>query len=190
MWSSKRLLGMPAGVLLMGLLTSGPAIAQGIGGTGTISGTVNDESGQVLPGATVTVTNEATHSARTATTTGTGTFRFPAMTPGVYTVRVELSGFSAFERRNTVLSPAGNVSLSDIQLKVGQMTETVTVEAKGAQVEVENSDHSGVLTANQLSHIQTKGRDVTSLLKLIPGVSWRSEPEALGESFGSSLPSI
>jgi hypothetical protein len=176
---------------LVAALLAGPAAyAQSIGSTGTISGTVVDEQGQVLPGATVTVTSESTQAARTTTTSESGTFRFPALQSGTYTVRVELSGFSALERRNTVLSPSGSVSLGNLALKVGQLTETVTVEAAGAKVEVENSDHSGILTANQLAHIQTKGRDVTALLKLIPGVSFREEPQALGDSFGSSMPSI
>jgi hypothetical protein len=175
-------------VMLLALVPA--AWAQGVGSTGTISGTVLDESGQTLPGANVTVTNEATHAARSVTTNDAGAFRFPALLPGNYTVRAELTGFTSFERKNTVLSPSGQVTLGDLRLKVGQMTETVTVEASGAKVEVENSDHSGVLTANQLAHIQTKGRDVTSLLKLIPGVSYRNEPQAMGDSFGSSMPVI
>jgi hypothetical protein len=164
--------------------------AQSIGSTGTVTGTVVDEQGQVLPGASVTVISEATRASRTTTTSDAGTFRFAAVLPGSYTVRVELSGFSAYERKNTIVNPAGLVSLGNVALKVGQMTETVTVEAAGAKVEVENSDHSGILTANQLAHMQTKGRDVTSLLKLIPGVAFREEPQALGDSFGSSMPSI
>src|SRR6266699_1060906 len=59
-----------------------------------------------------------------------------------------------------------------------------------AYVETKNSDYSGLLTANQIAQIQTKGRDVVNLLRLLPGVHYENDIEAMGDSFGSQLPNV
>src|SRR5688572_17738090 len=82
--------------LLVAFVGVGQAVAQDA--NATITGTVADEQGQVLPGATVTVINEATKLARTGVADASGNFRFPTLTPGSYTVKVELQGFKTFER--------------------------------------------------------------------------------------------
>ena len=75
-------------------------------------------------------------------------------------------------------------------MDVGALTEIVTVVSEGTVVETENSDYSGLLTSNQISQIQTKGRDVMSLLRLLPGVRYENDIEAMGDSFGSNVPNI
>ena len=106
--------------LLLGFLTAvlcaAPAAAQN---TGTISGTVIDNTAQVVPGATVTLTNEATRDARTAVTDDRGSFAFRALEPATYTVRVELTGFRTLERRNNVLNASGLLDLGTLKLDVG-----------------------------------------------------------------------
>src|SRR6266536_1993383 len=174
-------------VVLTVLATAGHAAAQD---TGTVSGTVVDPSEQVLPGATVSLVDEATLSVRTIVTNDRGEFAFRAVRPGAYTVVVELSGFRKHERRNIVLNASGEVALGAIRLELGTLTETVSVVAQGAAIETTNSDHSALLTATQIAQIQTKGRDVVSLLRLLPGVHYEDDIEAIGDSFGSSLPNI
>src|SRR5688572_22276619 len=84
--------------LLAGLLLVAFAIpARAQGGTGEIVGTVKDVQGGVLPGVTMTLRNQATGVARTTVTESDGTFRFPALNPGRYTVTAELSGFSTMD---------------------------------------------------------------------------------------------
>src|SRR5262245_38638125 len=86
---------------LAALLVAAPATAQD---TGVVSGIVVDSSGQVVPGATVTLTDEARGDLRTLTSNERGEFSFRAVTPGSYTVKVELTGFRTFERRNNVVN--------------------------------------------------------------------------------------
>jgi hypothetical protein len=186
-WPGRRgILGPAFGALL--LLGSAPAGAQDV--TGTVSGTVVDDTKQVLPGATVTLVNEQTRSSRTAPTDSRGEFRFVSVYPGHYTVRVELTGFGSVERRNNVLSASERLSLGDLTLRVGGISEAVTVEASGTQVNPEESQPTGLLTSTQIEQIQSKGRDVSNLLRLLPGVRYGDDVEALGESFGTELPNI
>src|SRR5262245_49187706 len=105
------------------LLALGAVPAQGQDVTGTVSGTVVDETDQVLPGATVTLRNEQTRSVRSVVTDEAGEFRFASVYPGSYTVRVELSGFSSVERRKNVVSASERLSLGRLHLKVGGVAE-------------------------------------------------------------------
>ncbi|HEY7055625.1 MAG TPA: carboxypeptidase regulatory-like domain-containing protein, partial [Vicinamibacterales bacterium] len=173
--------------LLPVLLCPRPAAAQN---TGTISGLIVDNTGQVVPGATVTLINEATTDTRTLTSSDTGAFVFRAVEPGSYTVKVELTGFRLLERRNNVLNASGQLDLGSLKLEVGALAESVTVAASGTQIETKNSDYSGLLTANQISQIQSRGRDVVNLLRLLPGVHYENDIEAMGDSFGSQIPNI
>src|SRR5881628_2772072 len=88
-------------VCLLGGSTA-PALAQGAGGQ--IEGTVRDEQGAVLPGATVTLRNEQTGVTRVAVTDGNGQYRFPALAPGTYGLRIELQGFAAAEAKDLTIT--------------------------------------------------------------------------------------
>lgn len=176
------------GVLFVLLgLSAPPAAAQA---TGTVSGTVVDTADRVVPGATITIRNEATATTRTLVTDERGEFTLRAVEPGSYTVRVELTGFRTFEKRSNVVNAAGQLALGTIKLDIGGVTEVISVVAAGTTVEITNSDYSGLLTSTQISQIQTKGRDVMSLLRLMPGVRYEDDIEAMGESFGSNVPNV
>ena len=97
----------------------------------------------------------------------------------------ELTGFRTLEKRENVLNANSQLSLGNLILAVGSLSEVVTVAASGTQVEVENSDHTALLTSKQIEQIQTKGRDVMGLMRLMPGVRYEDSSEALGEDFGS-----
>src|SRR5919206_1052002 len=170
------------------LLLCRAAAAQSV--TGNITGTVTDASGGVLVNATVTLVNEKTGEKRNVNTNEDGRFSFAAVQPGVYTVRIEMAGFQILERRNTVLSANESLALGELALTVGQVTEMVTTVASGATVETESSDLTARLTSDQIALISTKGRDITSLLRLIPGTSNNDDIEAVGEGFGTDLPNI
>src|SRR5215207_369931 len=182
-WPTLLLCGLFA-ALFLGL----PSRAQTV--TGNINGTVTDASGGVLVNATVTLVNEKTGDRRNVNTNEDGRFNFAAVQPGVYTLRVEQQGFQALERKNTVLSANESLALGELPLTVGQVTEMVTTVASGATVETESSDLTARLTSDQIKLISTKGRDITSLLRLIPGTSNENDIEALGEGFGTDLPVI
>src|SRR6266545_2712499 len=182
---SWRRTALAIGVIL-GFFTA-PAWAQD---TGTISGTVVDAQGAAIPGATLTLTDERTVTARTTVSDGRGEFAFRSVPPGTYSLKAELAGFRSFEKRNNVLNASSALDLGKITLPIGNLTEVITVESTGTHVETKNSDYTGLLTDKQISQIQTKGRDVMSLLRLLPGVRYEDDIEAMGESFGSQVPNV
>ena len=158
--------------------------------TGSISGTVADSSGGMIPGATVTLTSEKTGQARGSATDSEGRFSFAALQPGSYALRVERQGFQTLEQRAVILSANENLALGDLKLQPGQVSETVSVISEGAIVERESSELTARLTADQINLIATKGRDVTSLLRLLPGTSNNDDIEGAGDGFGTDLPNI
>jgi hypothetical protein len=174
--------------LCLALLLCRPAAAQSV--TGSITGAVTDASGGVLVGATVTLVNEKTGERRNVNTNEDGRFNFAAVQPGVYTVRVEQQGFQTLERKNTTLSANESLALGELALPVGQVTEVVTTVASGTTVETASSDLTARLTADQISLISTKGRDITSLLRLMPGTSNNDDIEGVGDGFGTDLPNV
>jgi len=194
--------GIPYLMVFLGLtLICGRAPAQII--TGEMSGTVTDASGAVVPGASVTVTNEGTGAARTGESGSNGEFVFTALRPGEYTVKVEKAGFQASERKSINLTANQRVALGNVQLTVGQVTQTVEVTAQGEVVNTESADSVGLLSNIQVDNLGVKGRDVMQLLRVLPGVAtvtmfpWggsvESDPagtEANGGQFGSFTPAV
>src|SRR5437870_2318789 len=170
------------------IMISSPAFAQSV--TGNISGSVTDPNGAVVAGASVTLVNDQTKDKRDQVTNDSGRFNFASVQPGVYALRIEHAGFETLLRTKVVLSANEGLALGDISLKTGQVTETVTVQSEGQIVEKESSDLTARLTSDQINLISTKGRDITSLLRLIPGTSNNDDIEAVGEGFGTDLPNF
>lgn len=176
-------------LMIVALLAFGTAAhAQTI--TGSISGAVMDSSGGMIPGASVTLISEKTGQSRGSTTNSEGRFNFAALQPGNYALKVERQGFQTLEQRGVILSANENLALGDLKLQPGQVSETVSVMSEGAIVERESSDLTARLTADQINLISTKGRDVTSLLRLLPGTSNNDDIEGAGDGFGTDLPNI
>src|SRR6478736_917578 len=175
-------------VIFAVLLFSAAASGQTI--TGSISGAVADATGGFIPGATVTIVSDKTGQVRTSPTSEEGRFTFAALQPGAYSLKVEKQGFQTLEQKGVILSANEKLALGDIKLQTGQVSETVSVTSEGQLVERETSDLSARLTADQLNLISTKGRDVTSLLRLIPGTSNIPDVEAVGNGFGTTLPNF
>ena len=150
------------------LLTSTHVWAQS-STTATVRGTVQDPSGGVLPGATVTMVNAGTKATQTAVADERGQFLFGALFPGTYDVRVELSGFKTYEQKGMSLSPSENRGL-DVRLDVGNQTETVTVTSQVEVIQTETGAREGVLTAKQIDNLSVIGRSALELLRILPGV--------------------
>src|SRR5207249_2653656 len=132
-----------AGFLLLALLAV-PIRASGQATTGTISGTVTDESKAVLPGATVIVKNTETGATRTLVTDERGGFRALNLTPGIYSVSAELQGFTSARRENLTLEIGRDVA-ADLSLKVGALSEQVTVQGATTNVELSSTVAGGVV---------------------------------------------
>src|ERR1039457_369662 len=155
--------------LIVAAALAGAAFAQS---NGAIAGTVRDTNGGVKAGATVTVANPSQGVAQTATTNAEGDFVFPLLPLGTYTVIAEMSGFKKSERSNVVVPVATKVSVGDIVLEIGSLTETVTVQAELGQLQIqtESGERSNVVTNRQLRGIALNGRNVVDLMRTIPGV--------------------
>ncbi|HZT68274.1 MAG TPA: carboxypeptidase-like regulatory domain-containing protein [Terriglobia bacterium] len=139
--------------------------------SGTVSGTVKDSSGAVIPGADVTLTEIATGTAKTTKTDSSGNFSFPNLAaPGDFNVQVEAKGFQRSVTRNVHLDPAGHVHLS-VTMQLGQVTQTVEVTASPIQVQTSTAHVSRIITSRQLEAIPVNGRNFTNMLALQPGVS-------------------
>lgn len=138
--------------------------------TAILSGTVEDERGAVIPGASVTLTNTATGLARQATTNGEGYFTFPPLPPSTYTVTVQREGFQAIRIPDVVLNVNDQRSLQ-IQLKVGQISRD-TVNVSGDPSLVDESPSVGTVVDRQfVENLPMNGRSFQSLFRLTPGVA-------------------
>jgi hypothetical protein len=135
--------------------------------TGAISGRVTDESGAALPGATVTLTSGQGASAHV--TDGGGRFIAPYLTPGTYTVRVELTGFGAVERDNVEVRLGQRVELA-FSLPVGTFAEVVDVKGASPVIDLSSASASTSLNGSFLSQVPV-GRALGDILYLAPGVS-------------------
>src|SRR6266540_2621894 len=151
--------------LLVLISVAAPAAAQI---TGAIYGTVSDESGAVLPGVAVTVTNPQTGESRTTTTNAAGGFNVSQLTVGTYTVRAELSGFKAITRQGIELSLNRNARV-DLTLTIGQVLEEVTVVADAPLVDSRSNEMGTSVGQRQVENLPTTDRNPLRLVALVPG---------------------
>ena len=152
-------------VLVVLLANAGVAIAQET--TGTIRGRLNDQQGLAVPGATVTVTGS--QGVKTSTSDADGRFNIPFLTPGVYSVRVELTGFKGTERRDVAVSLGQTVDLL-LRMEVGGLSETVLVTGLTPIIDTSTATIGAVLDTDALRNIPV-GRTFAQALYLTPGVS-------------------
>ncbi len=157
-----------AGVLCILALTSPPAAGQG-STTATLRGNVQDSTGGVLPGATVSLTNTGTKATQSTVSDDRGQYLFAGVFPAVYDLKVELSGFKTYERK-AVLLGASDTRGIDVRLEVGRQTETVTVTAQTEVIQTETGAREGVLSAKQIDNLSIIGRSSLELLRILPGV--------------------
>jgi hypothetical protein len=155
--------------------------------TGTIIGVVTDSSGLAVNGAVVTLVNTATGVQREIRTSISGDFSFNAVLPGAYTVSVVAPGFKKAERTSVNLTASETLSLGSITLEIGSVSESVTVVSQGAAVQTASTEHSGMLTSSQVEKLLIKGRNVSSLLQLLPGVVDTNVPDAPDRNFAIGL---
>lgn len=143
-------------------------------------GTAVDPSSLPVAGAIVTLVNNDT-GVRTTDQTGTnGTFIFTAVLPGRYSITVEMKGFKKAEKIGLNLTAAECLAAGDFTLHVGDVAESVTVDASGTPVQVSSSDRAGLLTRTQIDTLMARGRDFLSLLRVMPGVVPSNDSDAIG----------
>ncbi|MGC2154222.1 MAG: carboxypeptidase regulatory-like domain-containing protein [Terriglobales bacterium] len=153
-------------VALLITLFAAPALAQF---SASLQGTVEDKSGAVVSGATVTATENATATAHMTTTNSSGFYRISELPPGTYTVTVQASGFKKSENA-TVEIQAELLRGLDVVLEIGQNQETVNVTESSPALKTEDASIAGTLTSTEVENLPTINRDPYELLRLAPGV--------------------
>jgi hypothetical protein len=162
----RRLGRVAAWALLLLVASAATAFAQF--DRGTISGTVKDEQGGVIPGATVTVTSTTTQQARTTVTDGSGFYTFPNLTPGRYDISAELQGFKKANRTGVQLDASGALTL-EFALATGSLTEEVTVTAEASLLQTDVAVRKTV-EAKDIELLSFNGRNPIGVPALKAGV--------------------
>ncbi|MGE0105162.1 MAG: carboxypeptidase regulatory-like domain-containing protein [Blastocatellales bacterium] len=137
--------------------------------TGTITGTVLDASGAVVPKAAITIKNKATGAERKVESSSDGTFSAPALPAGDYEITTTVQGFRTSIREVTVAT--GSIITLEMRLEVGQTTEIVTVEGTSSQINYESHTVDGVITRQKIQELPLNGRSFLQLAFLEPGVT-------------------
>jgi Carboxypeptidase regulatory-like domain len=137
--------------------------------TGSISGTVKDPSGAVIPGATVTATDTATNVQSKTVADDKGYYAFPSLPVGRYSVKVEETDFGT-QSRNNLQVDANGALVVDLTMEMAEKVEEVTVLENVAQVETASSQMGQVVTGTEMTSVALNGRSFTDLLALQPGI--------------------
>jgi len=149
--------------------------------TGSITGTVKDSSGAAITGASVVVTSPERGITRQMATNSSGEYNESALPEGSYDVIVSAAGFKKFEVRRVKLDVAEKTRV-DVTLEVGAITTEVIVQGENvAQVETQSSELAGTVTGKEITQLELNGRNFTTLVSLVPGVSNQTgmdEPQA------------
>ncbi len=147
----------PSNLLLGMLACCSLSFAQNV--TGSITGTVADKSGSRIPGVSVKLTSETTAAAREAATDADGNFQFNAIQAGSYKISIAHPGFKGYEKKNIQLTPNESLSAGAIRLELGDVSESVTVRADGAAVQIASGERSGVIPADEVQNLTVMSRD-------------------------------
>jgi len=142
--------------------------------TAQLTGTVTDATGAVVPGAQVTLTDEATAVSRTIQSNGQGFYAFPALVPDSYTIKVTANNFQAKVIKGIVVHAGDEKSVPAISLEPGATNTTVTVEAVSEMIPTDNGARVSTLDSKQIDNLVLVGRDTTELLKVLPGATTMS----------------
>src|SRR5438067_5318785 len=138
---------------------------------GQITGEVKDPSGAIVPGASVTATNSATNALRSTVTNESGIYSFPALVPGIYSLKVELPGFQPVVRSNIELQVQQTARV-DFTLSVGQTAQTVEVSDFAQLLTTESATVGTVIPEKTIVDLPLNGRNFLQLVSLSPNVSY------------------
>jgi hypothetical protein len=163
-------------IALLALMVPSISAAQGALARGTLTGTVRDASGAVLPGVTVEAESPALiEKVRSALTDGAGVYRIVNLDPGIYSLTFTLEGFSQVKRQNIELSGSATLTVM-IEMKAGSIQETLTVSGESPVVDVQSSRRETVVNGDVINALPGT-RSTGSLLTMIPGL----------DTFGAAL---
>jgi hypothetical protein len=159
-------------LLLLGLASS-TAAAQTF--TGGVRGLVSDANG-VIPGVTVTLTNEATNVSRDTVTNDVGQYNFPAVAPGTYSIKTSLTGYKTFERTGLRVGTQQFITL-DVTLELGALQETVTVTGEAPLIDTSTASTGGTIDREALEVLPSPGRNAFLIGVTVPTVNPVGDPQ-------------
>src|SRR5262245_52691557 len=167
-------------LVLLGILgLAAPAAAQLT--TGTLTGTLKDAQGGVVPGATVTLTSEARGTQLPpAFTNSSGDFVFANVPPDTYTIQVAMEGFKTLKRSGIAVSAGDRVGIGSLTIELGGLTETVTVQSEAPLVQTQSGERSFAVTTKQVENLPIANRSFVQLAALAPGVTG-TNPTRIGD---------
>jgi Carboxypeptidase regulatory-like domain len=137
-------------------------------GTGSIQGAVTDATGAVIPGANVTATNVATQVKHSTVTVSNGSYSFPNLDIGTYTVGITAPGFEHYDQTNIVLEVGSSIAIN-VSMTVGATDQKVEVQASGLALQTEDSSFKQTIDQKTITELPLNGRQVTSLITLSGG---------------------
>jgi len=160
------------GLALLIAAVAVPAAAQEF--RGAINGRVGDSSGAVLPGVTVTATNTATNQATTSVTNADGLYNLPFLTPGVYHVVAELTGFKRLDRQNIEVRVGDRLTL-DMRLELGGIEETISVTSAAPLLDLSSASVGQVIDERRIALLPLSDGNPFVLSRLVPGVAFTGD---------------
>lgn len=173
-------------LLLTFALSKAPVHAQTVGG-GQIQGTVTDQSGNAVSGATVEAAQTESGLKRTATSGGDGGYLFPDLPVGPYELTVSAPGFSTYHQSGIVIQVGNNLRI-DIKLQIGAVSQTVQVTSDASMVQTEDQSISQVIDRQRTVDLPLNGRQATQLILLTPGASVAPAGDLVGsKNYPSSV---
>jgi hypothetical protein len=156
-----------------------PAFAQVT--TATVTGSVRDATGAVLPGATVVLTSDTRGTKlENVVTNSTGDFVFPNITADTYTVEVTVQGFKASKRSGIAVSPGDRVVIPVLTLELGSLAETVVVAGEAPVLQLASGERSFTAATDAVQNLPISNRSFVQLAQLAPGVGTGTNPARLG----------
>lgn len=147
-----------------------PGMLSGQSTSGSIAGVVQDTQGGVIPGAKVTALLANRGNTVSTITDAQGRFVFTTLEPGTYNITAEKKGFKKFERDRVVLNANDRLSSGVFKMQIGNISQTVEVEATGQMLKTESGERSDVIEGKQLQNTLVNGRSYLALTALTPGV--------------------
>ncbi len=136
----------------------------------SLIGTVVDPADAAVANAPVTLTDTETKATRTANTDNAGTYRFLSLDPGTYNLTVKATGFKSETQTGIVITASETHNGGKMVLQLGSVSDSISVTAEVAQVQLSSSEKSQTVGASQLEELTLKGRDLFGYMKLVPGV--------------------
>jgi len=166
---------VPRAMLCAVLLLASAVVAGAQGFTGGVRGEVRDQNG-VIPGVTVTLVNEATNISREVVTNAVGQYNFPAVAPGTYTLKTQLTGYKTYESKGLIVGTQQFVTL-DVVLQVGALEESITVTGQSPLIDTSTASTGGVLDKEALESLPAPGRNAFLIGVTVPTVMPTGDPQ-------------